>query len=177
MNTRNLTRAVGGSVLAVAILIGTWSSGVLRAHGHDHAPHRPPAEKPATPKHSTAEVTLRMIHAQQLPALQKAILSAARQVESGNSQAALAELKRAQDMLEGLQKTLEQQVKPRFANARCPIMGAPIQAANVPLSLTRSFEGQKVAFCCASCPNAWDRLSHPEKAAKLAAATGQPKHE
>jgi hypothetical protein len=84
-------------------------------------------------------------------------------------------LKRAQTALDALQRMVEQQVKPAIVNARCPIMGAPIQAANVPPSLTRSFEGQKVGFCCAGCPNAWDRLPYPEKTAKLAAAVDRPK--
>ena len=55
-----------------------------------------------------------------------------------------------------------------FANVRCPIMGSPIDAAKVPDSLVRTHKGRKIAFCCASCPEAWDKLSDAEKGAKLA---------
>ncbi len=57
-----------------------------------------------------------------------------------------------------------------FANARCPIMGSPIDPAKVPDALVRTHKGHKIAFCCASCPKAWDRLSGAEKDGKLAAA-------
>ena len=56
-----------------------------------------------------------------------------------------------------------------FVNARCPIMGSPIDPANVPPSLTRTFKGQRVAFCCPVCPGQWDSLTDAEKEAKLAA--------
>ena len=64
-----------------------------------------------------------------------------------------------------------------FVNARCPIMGTPIDPAKVPAELTRTYKGQQVAFCCAGCPTEWDELSDEEKDAKLAAAmpaSGQP---
>lgn len=55
-----------------------------------------------------------------------------------------------------------------FVNSTCPIMGNPINSASVPQSLTREYKGQKVAFCCAMCPPAWDKLTDAEKDAKLA---------
>ena len=58
----------------------------------------------------------------------------------------------------------------QFANVRCPIMGTAMTLASVPENLTRQYKGQKVAFCCAACPPAWDKLSDEQKAAKLAAA-------
>ncbi|RKY09076.1 MAG: hypothetical protein DRP66_03085 [Planctomycetota bacterium] len=60
--------------------------------------------------------------------------------------------------------------KVEFVNAKCPIMGNPINPAKVPANLVRDFAGQKVAFCCAACPPKWDKLSDAEKTAKLAAA-------
>ena len=57
----------------------------------------------------------------------------------------------------------------QFVNARCPIMGSPIDPAHVPDSLTREYKGQKVAFCCGMCPPAWDKLSDAEKDKKLEA--------
>lgn len=56
-----------------------------------------------------------------------------------------------------------------FVNARCPIMGSAIDPAHVPDSLTREYKGQKVAFCCAMCPPAWDKLSDADKDKKLEA--------
>ena len=58
-----------------------------------------------------------------------------------------------------------------FVNARCPIMDSPIDPAKVPENLTREHKGKKVAFCCAGCPVAWDKLSDAEKDAKLTKAT------
>jgi hypothetical protein len=55
----------------------------------------------------------------------------------------------------------------QFVNDHCPIMGDKIDPANVPASLTRDYKGQKVAFCCAMCPPAWDKLSDAEKDKKL----------
>ena len=60
--------------------------------------------------------------------------------------------------------------KVEFVNSKCPIMGKPIDPATVPANLVKDFAGQKVAFCCAGCPAAWDKLSDVEKIAKLAEA-------
>ena len=57
-------------------------------------------------------------------------------------------------------------------NARCPMMGSKIDPKNVPDSLTRTFKGKKVGFCCAGCPVAWDKLSDADKQKKLDACTG-----
>ncbi len=56
----------------------------------------------------------------------------------------------------------------KVVNVRCPIKGTKMDQANVPPSLTRMFRGQKVGFCCAGCPTAWDKLTDAEKNAKLA---------
>lgn len=58
----------------------------------------------------------------------------------------------------------------KVVNARCPIMGSKLDPANVPASLTRTFNGQKVGFCCGGCPPKWDKLSDEQKAEKLKAA-------
>ncbi len=49
-------------------------------------------------------------------------------------------------------------------------MGAKIDLRNVSAALTREYKGQKVAFCCAMCPPAWDKLTDAQKEAKLKAA-------
>ena len=65
--------------------------------------------------------------------------------------------------------TTQKQEAPAFANVRCPIMpSSVIDPAKVTAKLTRTHKGKKVAFCCAGCPAAWDKLSDAEKDAKLA---------
>ena len=52
-------------------------------------------------------------------------------------------------------------------NGVCPIMGNKIDPANVPDNLTRMYKNQKVGFCCAGCPIAWDKLPDTAKDQKL----------
>lgn len=59
-------------------------------------------------------------------------------------------------------------VKSEFANAKCPIMASPIHPDKVAENLIRDYKSQKIAFCCAGCPETWDKLSDLEKNAKLA---------
>lgn len=54
-----------------------------------------------------------------------------------------------------------------FINHRCPIMGTTIDPAQVAPELTRVYKGHKVAFCCAGCPQQWDKLSDAERDEKL----------
>ncbi len=58
----------------------------------------------------------------------------------------------------------------QFANAKCPIMGSVINPEKVTADLIKEFKGQKVAFCCAGCPDKWDALSDEDKATKLLAS-------
>jgi hypothetical protein len=53
-------------------------------------------------------------------------------------------------------------------------MGSTITPEKVTKELTRDYKGQKVGFCCAGCPAAWDKLPDSEKDAKLAIAKGNP---
>ena len=55
----------------------------------------------------------------------------------------------------------------QFVNAKCPIMGSVIKPEKVTADLIKEFKGQKVAFCCAGCPDKWDAMSDEDKAAKL----------
>ncbi len=112
-----------------------------------------------------------------LAAALKAVQAAEKALAAGDHEALAAELAKAKSLLVALQPPTTQPAKAvakapgaRFANARCPIMGTAIDPANVPPSLTRTFEGQKVAFCCGACPPAWDKLTDEQKAAKLQAA-------
>jgi len=52
-------------------------------------------------------------------------------------------------------------------NDVCPIMGSPVDPADVPENLTRVYDGKKIGFCCPGCPEAWDELSDAEKDRKL----------
>jgi Cu(I)/Ag(I) efflux system membrane fusion protein len=58
-------------------------------------------------------------------------------------------------------------------NDKCPIMGSEIDPTDVPEDLMRRWKGKRVGFCCAGCPDAWDKLSESEKQAKLEAAMGK----
>ena len=55
-------------------------------------------------------------------------------------------------------------------NAKCPMMSDSFDKTKVAPALVRDFAGQKVGFCCAACPDKWDKLTDAEKTAKLAAA-------
>ena len=66
--------------------------------------------------------------------------------------------------------TVKPVTEAQYVNTRCPIMHSPIEPQKVTADLTRQFEGQTVAFCCAGCPSQWDKLSAVEKRAKLAQA-------
>lgn len=112
-------------------------------------------------------MTLEQLHAKHLPMINQALASARKAVSMGHKEHALMELKKVEDMIAILNKTLSQHVKPAFANAACPIMGSKINPFKLPASLVREFNGQKVGFCCAGCPEQWDKLSKTQKQAKL----------
>lgn len=161
---RGLLR-VGILLVAVAV-VGSQGMAAMQNHaGHAMAQAKATTEKPAM-------ASLEDIHAKQLPAVQEAIQKAIEQIEAGHTQVALAELKKAQTSLTAARQALGQHIKPTFVNNRCPILGNPIDPTNVPANLIREYHGQKVAFCCAGCPAAWDKLSDAEKAAKLKAVEG-----
>jgi hypothetical protein len=61
--------------------------------------------------------------------------------------------------------------KVSFVNTNCPIMTASvIDPAKVTADLITEFKGEKIAFCCADCPEQWDALSDEDKIAKLASS-------
>ena len=73
-----------------------------------------------------------------------------------------AACKKEQEQAGGGQKD----AKVVYVNDRCPIMGNAI-SAGVSEDLTREHNGKKVAFCCSSCPPAWDKLTAAQKDEKL----------
>ena len=55
--------------------------------------------------------------------------------------------------------------KPQPVNAKCPIMGG-----NAKDTVTTTWNGKTVGFCCPPCIKKWNDLSEAEKAKKLAAS-------
>jgi len=103
--------------------------------------------------------------------LSKALEAVKAAVEKGDKETALAELAKAQALLTGCHKkmaTKEAQTIPAgIVNKTCPMMDSKLDPAKVPEELTRVFQGQKVGFCCAGCPVAWDKLTNEQKQAAL----------
>jgi hypothetical protein len=120
-------------------------------------------------------LSLEKIHSGHMPMVSQSIDKAIKAIEAGNKATALAELHKAQKMLAVINVGIAKYVKPKFANDRCPLMGAPINPDKVGKNLIRDYKGQKVAFCCGGCPAAWDKLTDAEKDAKLAKVKPTPK--
>ncbi len=127
-----------------------------------------PASSTITPV-STATASIEEIYSRDLPLAIQSIGQAVKAIESGDRQTELAELTKAVNMLASIHEALGKHVKLQFVNARCPIMGSLIKPESVTANLTRDYKGQKVGFCCAGCPSAWDKLTDAEKQAKLSA--------
>jgi hypothetical protein len=166
MNKRRLAIIViviGTAVIAGSTLPYAWAQTPTRTGQHGQMGKM-------NMKHSmTAEtLSLEKIHSEHLPMVFLSIDKATKAVESGDKQTALAQLHKAQKMLVTIYGALGKQVKPQFANNRCPIMGAPINPNKISKNLIRDYKGQKVAFCCAGCPSTWDKLTDAQKQAKLA---------
>lgn len=113
-------------------------------------------------------ISLEKIHSENLPMLLQSIDKAIKAIENSRTSDAVAELQKAKTMITAIDKAVSQHITPKFVNNKCPIMGTPIDPDKVPADLIREYKGQKVAFCCAQCPAAWDKLSDAEKDAKLA---------
>jgi len=177
MNRARHYTAKVGAVSATVALIGFCIAGASYAQHsgmmHGSAPQQtrqvtPPTASPSPQAAQSKEgPSLHVIHAKQLPAIQEAVAQAIQHLEAGHQQEALAELRQIKVSLETLRQALGKQVGPLFLNDRCPIMGTKINADRVPAELTRVYGQSKVAFCCGGCPAQWDRLTEPQKAAKL----------
>ncbi|MCP4453767.1 MAG: hypothetical protein GY809_20085 [Planctomycetes bacterium] len=128
----------------------------------------------ASPGLKATPMTLEQLHGKQIPLLLRAMRNSQKLLEAGRHDRALIELKKAQDLVAVVQKTLALHVKPEFANTVCPIMGTPLDLANVPGRLMRRFNGEKIAFCCDGCPDQWTKLSRAQREAKLKKAKSTP---
>ncbi len=137
------------------------------------APQSRPAPRPAVQPQPVAQDPLEA-NRKRLLATQEAVARAIGHLEAGRQQDALRELKLVQGALESLRQSMERNTASSFVNERCPILGAPVDPAKTPAALTRLYEGHRVAFCCAGCPQKWDQLPNAEKSAKLANVTTRP---
>jgi hypothetical protein len=163
MRTRQLKKAVvvGAVIVSVVLLNLAWAA-------QDHSMHGSHTAQMAGQK-----LSLSQIHSKTIPHALQALATAKKAVQAGHKAHALAELQKIELALQLTHQTLAQHVQPSFVNATCPIMGSKINPAKITTNLVREYKGQKVAFCCAGCPSAWDKLSNAKKIAKLDAA----KHE
>lgn len=121
-------------------------------------------------------LSLEKIHSERFPVVAQSIDKAVKAVESGDKETALAELDKARKMLAAIHEAISKHLKPKFANTRCPIMGSPVKTQKVAGTLIRDYKGRQIAFCCAGCPSAWDKLSDDEKTVKLAQVVTPDKH-
>jgi len=119
-------------------------------------------------------LSLEKINSAHLPMVSKSIEKAIKAIQAGNDKAALTELHKAKKMIADINEAIENHIKPKFVNSRCPIWGSPIEPDKVTPDLIREYKGRKVALCCISCPAAWDKLTDAEKDAKLAKAKLKP---
>jgi hypothetical protein len=146
-----------------------------------------PASSTTTPASATT-ASIEQIYSRDLPLAIQSIGQAVKAIESGDRQTELAELTKAVTMLAAIHEALGKHVKPPstpsatgvgaqasraqsrdLANSRCPIMGSAINPDSVAANLTRDYKGQKIGFCCAGCPSAWDKLTDAEKQVKFSA--------
>jgi len=164
----------------VIVIVAVAVAGAILPHalaqagsGMNHSGHNMGNMNMEQPK-KAAVFSLEDIHSKHVPMVVMSIDKAKQALESGNKKAVLTELNKAREMLLAIDKSLATYVKTKFANDRCPIIGSPIDPDKVPENLIREYKGQKVAFCCAGCPEQWDKLTDAQKQAKLAKVMSAP---
>jgi hypothetical protein len=165
MHRNRLVTIVAVFGLTAVMVVSLRPARVGAQSGHEHHDH---AGKMDMKSHVNKPLTLEQIHSKHLPMTSKSIDRAIAAIGAKDVKTALAELHKVQKMLAVINETVGKHVKPKFANVRCPIMDGPIVAEKVTKKLTREYKGRKIAFCCAGCPSAWDKLSDAKKDAKLA---------
>lgn len=160
-------------IMSIVVFAITFPKALAQARpGHEQHGHsgKMDMKSPAKKK----PLTLEQIHSKHLPMASKSIDKAIKAILAKDNKTALAELYKAQKMLAVMNEAIGKHVKPKFANVRCPIMDAAIKPDKVTKNLIREYKGQKIAFCCAGCPAAWDKLTNAKKDAKLAKAKPKP---
>jgi len=118
-------------------------------------------------KHKGAHVKL----AAKVEAALKNLSAAEDAIRAGKKDVALAKLAKTRGVLKGLRDSFRPgPVAVKTVNAVCPMMGGKFNPNKVASKLVREHNGRKVGFCCAGCPEKWDKLSAAKKGQKLAAA-------
>jgi predicted metal-binding membrane protein len=153
-------RWIAAVLVVVAVVVLAWAAPAWTQ------------EKGPEGKHSAEAM-----HAKYAQVLQDAVDrldAAAKALEAGQHDQAIAELKAARALVADAQKAIAGMLPKdqKVVNARCPIMGTKLDVEKVPAELTRMHKGQKVGFCCEGCPVAWDKLTDAEKDKKLQEAMG-----
>ncbi|MCE5340032.1 MAG: PTS lactose/cellobiose transporter subunit IIA [Planctomycetaceae bacterium] len=101
-------------------------------------------------------------------AAKTSIMAAIEAIDKGDTKTAKIEMEKADKLLANVHKCMKENMQQMpCCNVKCPIMGEPINAMKCPKELTRMYKGEKVGFCCAGCPEKWDKLTDTEKDAKL----------
>ena len=165
------TKKLAGLAVAVFSIGALLSIPLLAEDDHkQHGMHTEGAAATAPAKQHSMQEKHRLMQGMCVKKLDqaiKAIDAATKAGEAGHKATALAELKKARGLIVSCRKTLSEMGKGRFVNVRCPILGTKLEPEKVPQNLTRTYMGKKVGFCCAGCPEQWDKLSPEEKASKL----------
>lgn len=158
-------------VAAVVLVAGpaagmAWAMSCGSPGGGSHGTHAAGSAGGTEEAHAKVSAACPLLH-QALADLETVLHSARQSADAGDAKAAAAELAKAQQVLANLKKAcpLVQPDKP--AETRCPILGGEIKSDQVKPELTRQFKGQTIAFCCAGCPDQWDRLDDAQKQSKL----------
>ncbi len=169
MNKR--TTKLAGLAVAVFSIGALLSIPLLAEDAHkQHGMHTKGTATTAPAKHHSMQEKHRLMGemcVKKLDQAIKAIDAATKAVEAGHKVTALAELKKARGVVALCRKTMSEMGKGKFVNVGCPILGTKLEPEKVPQNLTRMYMGKKVGFCCAGCPEQWDKLSTEEKASKL----------
>ena len=171
---RNLVKVL----VSVAILfaVATMVSAPAWAGGNEH-PESSTSTEPA--KEACKIGKMKAACGEKLAKLSAALKAAQTAIDAGDTKTASAKIAWAQEQLGKMKKFASEKCKAAkatkaakagFINSTCPIMGSKIDPAKITESLTREFDGKKVALCCGGCPGQWDKLSDADKKAKLKAA-------
>ena len=153
-----------GVVLMVALL---YIPSLAEEQHQGHKMHMAATNAPS----KTGGHNMHEMHMKKLSQAMKAIDKAVKQVEAGNKEKALVELAEAKKLVLACHKAMTEMHKGKIVNAQCPIMGTKLDPKKVTASLTRTYNGKKIGFCCAGCTSAWDKLTDQQKKEKLGKAS------
>jgi len=153
---------LGIGVVSMVALLSIPSFAEEKHNGHEMK------KMPATTSPSETEShNVHEMHMEKLNRAIEAIDKAVKEVKAGNKDKALVELAEARKLMLACQKAMSEMGEGKIVNDLCPIMGTKLDHSKVPASLTRTYNGKKIGFCCAGCPSAWDNLSDQQKQEKL----------